>query len=126
MLRGARVGGKAASLERLRPRVPVPAFAVLEADVFDAFLRDAGLDELFRQYWRAARQGPDSQLLQRARDGLIRALLLCPLPPGVQERLAAVYESVPADVKVARSSASQEDGPGRSWAGQFRTVFNIS
>ncbi|HYG57711.1 MAG TPA: PEP/pyruvate-binding domain-containing protein, partial [Symbiobacteriaceae bacterium] len=119
-------GGKGASLALLKRQAHVPPFATAGVNLFTAFLRANGIEEVYRRYWEAVLEGGSVEVLDRVRWNLMRAIVLAPWPPEIEQALLEIYGRVGGAVKVARSSASVEDGPHRSWAGQFRTVFGIA
>ncbi|MFI6927380.1 PEP/pyruvate-binding domain-containing protein [Nonomuraea spiralis] len=106
----ADVGGKAANLGELtRAGLPVPPGWVLTTDAY----RQAadGLDLT-----------PGDGLAERAR----RHLLQATVPGPVREAIVKAYAGLGADVPVAvRSSATAEDLPFASFAGQQDTFLNV-
>ncbi|QDY75325.1 PEP/pyruvate-binding domain-containing protein [Streptomyces qinzhouensis] len=104
----ALVGGKAANLgEMLRAGLPVPpGFAVTT----DAYRTVSATRELPALAPEAAR----------------RALLDAPVPPEVYDAIVTAYRGLGDDVPVAvRSSATAEDLPSASFAGQQDTLLNV-
>ncbi len=131
----ARVGGKNASLgELLRCLVPlgvrVPdGFAVTA----EAYLRHLREGELAAQIYPALARLDVRDVEALAREGQrIRTLIRsAPLPESVAndvlrayQRLSAAYEEAATDVAV-RSSATAEDLPAASFAGQQETYLNV-
>ncbi|MGA5762705.1 PEP/pyruvate-binding domain-containing protein [Nonomuraea bangladeshensis] len=106
----AEVGGKAANLGELtRAGLPVPPGWVLTTDAYG--LAATGLDLT-----------PDGTLAERAR----RHLLEAPVPDAVHETIVKHYAALGPDVAVAvRSSATAEDLPFASFAGQQDTYLNV-
>jgi phosphohistidine swiveling domain-containing protein len=111
-----RVGGKAANLgELISAGFPVPpGFAVTTAAYAQVAVA-AGLDEVLT--------GADpEQLAERART----ALLAAPVPHSITEAVCCAYAELGDDVPVAvRSSATAEDLPWASFAGQQDTYLNV-
>ncbi|MGR6916311.1 PEP/pyruvate-binding domain-containing protein [[Actinomadura] parvosata] len=105
----AEAGGKAANLGELaRAGLPVPPGWVLTT-------------EAYRQVARGLRTSGDD-LAERAR----RHLLEAPVPDEVHEAIVKSYEALGDDVPVAvRSSATAEDLPFASFAGQQDTFLNV-
>jgi rifampicin phosphotransferase len=107
------VGGKAANLgELIRAGFPVPpgfcittaAYQQVAADVFDLNARDTGL------------------IAEQART----AILAAPVPAAIADAVERAYRGLGEDVPVAvRSSATAEDLPWASFAGQQDTYLNI-
>jgi len=112
------VGGKAAALARLVDRgLPVPAAFVLPVDAVRATLDHNGLTELARQL----RRDPTPQRAGELRDGILGA----ELPPRLAKALDRAARRVGGPFAV-RSSAVDEDGRERSFAGQYETVLNVA
>ena len=124
------VGGKNASLGELlgnlaEAGVQVPGGFATTAEAFRAFLAQDGLDKRI-----AARlQGldiDDIQALQTAGREVREWIEQAPLPPeleaAVREHYAELGDSVPVAV---RSSATAEDLPEASFAGQQETYLNV-
>lgn len=105
----AEVGGKAANLGELtRAGLPVPPGWVLTTDAY-------------RQVAQGLRVEGEG-LAERAR----RHLMEAPVPDAVHEAIVRAYEALGDDVPVAvRSSATAEDLPFASFAGQQDTFLNV-
>jgi len=109
----AEVGGKAGNLGVLtRAGFPVPPGFCLTTEAYRRATAHAGLEELL--------DGPD--LAERAR----AAVLGAPLPPQIADAVTTAYAELGDDVPVAvRSSATAEDLPFASFAGQQDTYLNV-
>jgi len=128
------VGGKNASLgemyrELSAQGVKVPDGFALTADAYRAFLSEARLDSWIIDQLSAldARNLPEL----RARSARIRqAILAASLPRDLAHQIVAAYQRLGggshqhADVAV-RSSATAEDLPDASFAGQQETYLNV-
>jgi pyruvate,water dikinase len=128
------VGGKNASLGEmcgaLAPLgIAVPDGFAITADAYRQFLRDAGLD---REIGRIM-DGLDTRDVAdlRARGSRVRqAILSAELPEALEGAIVRAYEQLgaaaghPVDVAV-RSSATAEDLPDASFAGQQETYLNV-
>jgi len=128
------VGGKNASLgemyQRLTPRgVKVPNGFATTADAYRQFLREAKLDRAIEDLLA----GLDTQNLAelRARAMKVRqAILAAELPHALERAITEAYDRLddkgagPVDVAV-RSSATAEDLPDASFAGQQETYLNV-
>ena len=128
------VGGKNASLgemyQRLTPRgVKVPNGFATTADAYRQFLREARLDRAIEDILA----GLDTQNLAdlRMRGLKVRqAILAAELPDALEHAITEAYDrlgdkrSEPVDVAV-RSSATAEDLPDASFAGQQETYLNV-
>jgi len=129
-----RVGGKNASLgEMVRGLgargVKVPNGFAITADAYRRFLQKAGLDQIIRE----TLEGLDTRDLEnlRRRGLKIRqAIVSANLPKELEQAIADAYDRLndqthgPLDVAV-RSSATAEDLPDASFAGQQETYLNV-
>jgi pyruvate, water dikinase len=128
------VGGKNASLgemvrELAQHGVNVPDGFAVTANAYRHFLREAQLDQKLINILADLDTRDVTNLSQRGT--LIRqAILNAPLPLDLQDQIAAAYrrlqgnQSAPLDVAV-RSSATAEDLPDASFAGQQETYLNV-
>jgi pyruvate,water dikinase len=126
------VGGKNASLGEmfceLVPRgVAVPDGFAVTAEAYRHFLREAGLDARIRDILA----GLDTRDIEnlRSRGSQVRhAIMGAELPDGLRAEILAAYAALapdgPADIAV-RSSATAEDLPDASFAGQQETYLNV-
>jgi pyruvate,water dikinase len=128
------VGGKNASLGEMRRSltplgIRTPDGFATTADAYRGFLRDSGLEQVIT----GALDGldvDDIDSLQAAGQTVRGAMLAAPLPAALVDAVAAAYRRLEAeygancDVAV-RSSATAEDLPDASFAGQQETYLNI-
>ncbi len=127
------VGGKNASLgEMVRDLaakgVQVPDGFAITSDAYHHFIHEAGLDRLIHEIL----VGLDTRNLQNLshRGQAIRhAILNSTIPGDLEESIIEAYRElnhgcIPADVAV-RSSATAEDLPDASFAGQQETYLNV-
>jgi len=121
-----RVGGKAASLGELtRNGLPVPPGFVVTADTYREFLVDTGLDEELEDIF--AVDPDDSQALAEAAQTARTLIRQTEVPLSVREGILAAYDDMEASPSVAvRSSATAEDLPDASFAGQQDTYLNVT
>ena len=128
------VGGKNASLgemvrELAGKGVRVPDGFAVTADAFRHFLREAGLDAFIRATLADLDTHDMANLSQRGH-AVRQAIRSAALPEDLQEQITAAYRqlqgdsAVPLDVAV-RSSATAEDLPDASFAGQQETYLNV-
>jgi pyruvate,water dikinase len=119
-------GGKGASLARLARagfRVP-PGFHVTTSAYLDFIDRD-GLREPLLAAMSAA-GGPDTAAFATASARIGELFAAHPVPGPVAAAIAAAYTALGDDVPVAvRSSATTEDRPGMSAAGQHDSYLNV-
>ena len=122
-----RVGGKAASLGELAAAgLPVPPAFVVTAETYRSFIETAGIDaELFEA---VDVDSDDSQALAAAAERAQELIQETEVPQSVREDILAAYDALDdSDPEVAvRSSATAEDLPDASFAGQQDTYLNVS
>ncbi|MCW4151752.1 phosphoenolpyruvate synthase [Halomonas sp. 18H] len=128
-----RVGGKNASLGEMisglaGAGVTVPGGFATTAHAYREFLSHEGLNERINQ--RLARLDVDDvNALAEAGAEIRQWVIDTPLPPAFEQALRESYEQLQArhpNLKVAvRSSATAEDLPDASFAGQQETFLNI-
>ena len=128
-----RVGGKNASLGELQRHladagVRVPEGFAVTADAYRALLATGGLEERIAaelDRWHAGT--PLAEVGARIREAFAQT----PLPPSVEAEVRAAYRRLcgpdGGDVTVAvRSSATAEDLPEASFAGQQESFLNVT
>ncbi|WP_424014462.1 phosphoenolpyruvate synthase [Halorubrum xinjiangense] len=122
------VGGKAASLgELIGAGLPVPPGFAVTAGTYRTFIEEAGIDaELFD----AVDVDPeDSAALREAEARAEELILDTPFPDEVREEILEQYRAMAEDGEEAfvavRSSATAEDLPDSSFAGQQETFLNV-
>ncbi|MEN3344853.1 MAG: rifampicin phosphotransferase, partial [Arthrobacter sp.] len=116
------VGGKAAKLGELaRAGLPVPAGFCLTTLAYRRAMAPAGLEDV-QSALIAAAPGDLPALAAEAR----RLVLGAEVPADIANAVRAAYAALGADVAVAvRSSATAEDLPSASFAGQQDTFLNV-
>ena len=122
------VGGKGASLGELTAAgLPVPPGFVVTAETYRTFIEDAGIaEELFSTL---DVDGNDEALKTAATDA--RSLVMkTSLPPAVREEIVEAYRTLgrgeTEPFVAVRSSATAEDLPDASFAGQHDTFLNVT
>lgn len=127
------VGGKAASLGELTAAgLPVPPGFVVTADTYRTFIETAEIGE---ELFGALNTDPDdddglASAASRARELIIET----PLPKSVRDDIVTAYRSLGGDgdaqtsepFVAVRSSATAEDLPDSSFAGQHGTYLNVT
>lgn len=129
-----RVGGKNASLGEMISQlasagVRVPSGFATMADAYRDFLAHGGLDQRIRTLLDGL-DIEDVNALARVGDQVRRWILETPFPPRLDAELRTAYQKLQdkagADISWAvRSSATAEDLPDASFAGQQETFLNI-
>ena len=115
------VGGKALNLGRMiRAGLPVPSGFCVTTGVYRRVVGDRLARDLL-----ALTHGPATERGRQAEE-LRRHVLEAPVPEDLADSIAAHYRALGDDVPVAvRSSATAEDLPGASFAGQQDTYLNV-
>ena len=120
------VGGKGASLgEMYGIGLPVPRAFVVTAQAFRKFLGETGIEE--RLFSGLANLNVDDNAALEEASGKARELVLSvSIPQHLQRKIRDAYVSLGDEPVVAvRSSATAEDLPDASFAGQQETYLNI-
>ncbi len=122
------VGGKGASLgELIGAGLPVPPGFVVTAGTYRSFIEESGIDEAL---FDAVDVDPeDSAALREAEATAEELITETPFPEDVREEILDCYRSMGRDDQEAfvavRSSATAEDLPDSSFAGQQETFLNV-
>jgi pyruvate,water dikinase len=120
------VGGKGASLGELTAAgLPVPPGFVVSADAYRTFLQETGIeDELFET---VDVDPEDSTALRDAQERAQELILGAEFPEALRDEILAAYLEIGEQPSVAvRSSATAEDLPDASFAGQQETFLNVT
>ncbi|MDX5444555.1 MAG: phosphoenolpyruvate synthase [Zoogloeaceae bacterium] len=125
------VGGKNASLGEMISQLPdsvrVPGGFATTADAYREFLAHQGLAERIRE--KLATLDVDDVVALAKTGAEIRGWIVdTPFPPKLEQEIHAAYEALTADGEgsfAVRSSATAEDLPDASFAGQQETFLNI-
>ncbi|AHG03162.1 phosphoenolpyruvate synthase [Halobacterium sp. DL1] len=121
------VGGKGASLGELTDAgLPVPPGFVVTAGTYRTFIEEAGIDD---ELFEAVDVDPDdSEALANAEAAAEEIIMNTELPESLRENILSSYDDLDdgqAFVAV-RSSATAEDLPDASFAGQQETFLNVT
>jgi pyruvate,water dikinase len=121
------VGGKGASLgEMASIGLPVPKAFVVTAQAFRRFLVETGIEKkIFVSYERLDVE--DNEALEKAADGAKTMVLTAKMPAFIKDEIRHAYKKISAEdlIVAVRSSATAEDLPDASFAGQQETYLNI-
>ncbi|WP_340100227.1 phosphoenolpyruvate synthase [Salinibaculum salinum] len=122
----AAVGGKAASLgEMTSANLPVPPAFIVTADTYRSFIEDTGIDEELFDIVNV--DSDDSKALAEAAEDAQQLIQETEIPDKQREGILEAYDRIGEDAAVAvRSSATAEDLPDASFAGQQETFLNIT
>lgn len=123
-----RVGGKGANLGELTVAgLPVPPGFVVPATSYFDFIKEAGLEPQINSLLDGLDVDNATQLALRAEE-IQRIIIQASMPEGLQRAIRDAYQQLDGgrcDVAV-RSSATAEDLPEASFAGQQSTFLNIN
>ncbi|ALG81540.1 pyruvate, water dikinase [Halanaeroarchaeum sulfurireducens] len=120
------VGGKGASLgEMTDAGLPVPPGFVVTAGTYRDFIEGTGIDE--ELFEAVDVDTEDSTALAEAESTAKSLILDTPMPEELHEEIEAAYDALDDDdpFVAVRSSATAEDLPDASFAGQQETYLNI-
>ncbi|WP_336022213.1 phosphoenolpyruvate synthase [Halobellus salinisoli] len=121
-----RVGGKAASLGELTGAgLPVPSGFVVTAGTYREFIENAGIDE--ELFSAVDVDHEDTTALREAHERAHELIMETPVPDEVRDEILSAYGSLGDGERfvAVRSSATAEDLPDASFAGQQETFLNI-
>ena len=129
-----RVGGKNASLGEMisnlaNAGVQVPGGFATTADAFNQFLEQSGVNERIYQLLDGL-DVDDVTALSKAGAQIRQWVIETPFQPELEQAIQAAYQQLHADPThdvsfAVRSSATAEDMPDASFAGQQETFLNI-
>ncbi len=129
----SKVGGKSANLGELQNEVDVPVLPgfATTADAYDRFIHETGLKNKIEEILSDLDNDDVKDLQMRGEQ--IRSLITeADMPRDLKNRFAEAYEELEENLGVenpevaVRSSATAEDLPGASFAGQQETYLNVS
>ena len=119
------VGGKGANLgELVKADIPVPPAFIVTSEAFFHFLRQANLRPKLRRLLRDLDVNDSDRLWQVATriQELIRS---APMPEEIAQAIREAYRALGGGPVAVRSSATAEDLPEASFAGQQCTFLNV-
>src|SRR5215213_7294123 len=118
------VGGKAANLGELtRAGLPVPAGFCVTTAAYELVAADAGLRQILEDLVEAPPE--DTARLAELAAAARAALLAAPVPKDIAEAIGEAYRGLGNEPVAVRSSATAEDLPTASFAGQQDTYLNV-
>ncbi len=119
------VGGKGANLgEMTNANIPVPPGFIVTAGTYFDFLEQAGITNQIRNLL-APLDIHDSKQLQEIAGKVQKLILDAPMPPEIAREIEQAYIKMGEGLVAVRSSATAEDLPEASFAGQQATFLNI-
>lgn len=118
------VGGKGANLGELaRAGIPIPPGFIVTTQAYYRFLEESGLAEKF-QTLLTQLDPNDSRKLYEISKEIKELIQATEMPEGIAQGIAQTYSKLGGLVAV-RSSATAEDLPEASFAGQQTTFLNV-
>lgn len=123
---GAQVGGKGANLgEMFNHKFPVPDGFVVTAQAYFSFIKEHALHEVIKKELSTLDVN-DSQKLQKVALKIQKIITSAKMSRELERDILLAYYKLGKNVPVAvRSSATAEDLPDASFAGQQATFLNI-
>lgn len=124
----SRVGGKAASLgQRLRDGYPLPEGFVITAAVYRRFVSEGRLDCLLARVLAGEAVGRGEPVACEEASAEIRAAFeAVPVPGELERAIVDAWQGLGRGPVAVRSSATAEDLPDASFAGQQETVLGVT
>ena len=121
------VGGKGANLgEMVNAKIPVPDGYIVTAATYFYFLDKTDLRKVIKQKLTGL-DVDDSKKLQKVAEEIMHLIENTPMPEDIAEAILQYYARLDkkAPLVAVRSSATAEDLPEASFAGQQKTFLNI-
>jgi len=121
-----KVGGKGANLgEMVSFDIPVPPGFVITAQAYFDFIKKNKIDKLIKKETEGL-ETENTSLLNQVSEKIKRAILAADISNGLIQEIQAAYLKLGERTYVAvRSSATAEDLPTASFAGQQATFLNV-
>ena len=120
------IGGKGQSLARLASAgLPVPNGFHITTAAYDDFVAENYLEDPIKAQL-AAVNDPASQPPDQAASGIAALITSHEIPPAVAADIVGAYQRLGSPPVAVRSSATAEDLPEASFAGQQETLLNVS
>src|SRR5713226_5533057 len=126
------VGGKCANLGELTAKgVTVPPGFAVTADAFRRFLEETKIGEVIQKTLTSGEGPRDPKQYEEASEEIRKIIESAPMPSDIASEVRSAYRDLErktgnTQVKVAvRSSATSEDLPDASFAGQQDTYLNV-
>ncbi|MFH0952929.1 MAG: PEP/pyruvate-binding domain-containing protein [Verrucomicrobiota bacterium] len=119
-------GGKGFNLYQMtRLDLPVPEWVVLGRNVYEQFVREAGIGNVLSKILAEFEAGKLDAGAAAVRAE--RLIVGAGMPPSVRTWIDRAYEAVGRDATISvRSSAADEDGAAHSFAGQLSSYLYVS
>jgi pyruvate, water dikinase len=119
------VGGKGANLgEMTKAGLPVPQGFIVTSDAYYRFIKEKKIDAYIHK-WTQGLDPEDSKKLNKISSELQKAMKEFQLPADLIKEIERAYDQMHEGPVAVRSSATAEDLPDASFAGQQATFLNI-
>jgi pyruvate,water dikinase len=119
------VGGKGANLGELTSAgIPVPPGFIVTSAAYFNFIEKANLRYKIQDRLKGL-DSEDSKKLQEVSSDIKYMISNAPMPPELAEEIKKSYREMKGGLVAVRSSATAEDLPEASFAGQQRTFLNV-
>jgi pyruvate,water dikinase len=119
------VGGKGANLgEMTNAKIPVPPGFIVTANAYYDFLQRSGISEKIRELLEPLDVN-DSKQLRQVANKVKEIMLNATMPPKLAREIRDAYIKMGRGLVAVRSSATAEDLPTASFAGQQSTFLNV-
>lgn len=119
------VGGKGANLGELtRASIPVPPGFVVTADTYFRFIHQSGLEPFIKKELFGLDVHDTKALNERAAN-IRKRIMDAPMPAHLADEIKEAYRELGDGPVAVRSSATAEDLPDASFAGQQSTYLNV-
>ncbi len=122
----ALVGGKGANLgEMANAHIPVPPGFIITANAYYKFIKKSGITDKILSLLKPLDYNNTKQLQQIA-DQIKQVILNATMPPELASEIQQAYRKLGEGLVAVRSSATAEDLPEASFAGQQSTFLNVN
>ncbi len=119
------VGGKGANLgEMTGAHIPVPPGLIVTSSVYYQFLHESNIGDKILARLKSLDTG-DSKQLQQVATKIKKLILDAPMPPKIASEIKKAYRKLGGGLVAVRSSATAEDLPEASFAGQQSSFLNV-
>ncbi|MCS7120698.1 MAG: phosphoenolpyruvate synthase [Nitrososphaerota archaeon] len=127
------VGGKSASLGEMTRRtgVPVPYGFATTAEAYRHYIKVNGLDEKIAEALKELKDPNDTATLQKVGAKIRKMIATAKMPEEIEKEIVKAYKQLAKRIGeedpfvAVRSSATAEDLPDASFAGQQETYLNV-